>query len=74
MVLTRRVFILLATFVFFGCATPAPSPPPTAEPQGKEIGEPNDIALRRLEALHDVYGTPDDRATMTKGGLPAVAG
>src|SRR5215207_1596872 len=30
--------------------------------RGPEIGEPPDVALRRLQALHDMYAAPEDQA------------
>ena len=39
--------------------TQEPTPPRRG---GPEIGEPHDIAFRRLQALHDMYAGADDKA------------
>jgi photosystem II stability/assembly factor-like uncharacterized protein len=42
--------------------------PPRERSGGNEIGEPPDVALRRLQAFQDMYGPPDDAAASAGQG------
>jgi photosystem II stability/assembly factor-like uncharacterized protein len=58
-----RWALLLAATVSPALGVPASTQiGPRAQPRGPEIGEPPDIALRRLRALHDMYAAPEDQA------------
>ena len=57
--------LLLALSLGAAAGVPASSQQPTGPlppRSGQEIGEPPDIALRRLQALHDMYAAPGDQA------------
>lgn len=59
MLMHRRSLPWVCLFMFSAWATaslPGQLPPPR---RGPEIGEPRDIALRRLIALQDMYAAPD---------------
>jgi photosystem II stability/assembly factor-like uncharacterized protein len=60
-----RWSVLLALSVVASAGIPAGGQqpvPPVPPRRGPELGEPPDVALLRLQALHDMYAAPGDRA------------
>ncbi len=53
---------LVCLFVHSATQVNSQTPPTPPGRSGAEIGEPPDIAFRRLQALHDMYAAPEDKA------------